>query len=249
MTRFLTLLLALTIIAAIGITVTMTGTTTAATTATAPTTSAAKSVAGVPSLEKVMAPRVLGDPKAPVTITEFASLTCSHCADFHTKVMPELQKQAIDTGKAKLVFRDFPLDGIALRASALARCLPHERYFPFIKILFERQKTWAVEKDPTAALVKLATLAGLSPDVAQACMTDMKILEAIANDRGEAGEKYKIQATPTFIFNDDAAKISGAKPLTEYLQTIERVSKGEKITQEPAPTAAPDTDNHDNHNH
>ena len=209
---------------------------------------AAPAAAEVPSPEKAIADRVLGRADAPVTIIEFASLTCSHCADFHTKTLPQVQKELIDTGKAKLIFRDFPLDGIALRASALARCLPEDRYFPFIKILFERQKNWSMEKDPTESLVKLAALAGLSPDTARACMSNMPILDVITKQRANAAEKYKIQATPTFVFNDGAAKLSGARPVAEFVQVTNRVAKGEKIKEEPVP-AAPAGDKHEGHTH
>lgn len=210
MTRFLTLLLALTF--------------------------AAPAYAEVPSLDKVMADRVLGDPKAPVTMIEYASFTCSHCADFATRVLPEIEKQAVATGKLKIIYRDFPLDGAALRAAALARCLPESQYYPFVKMLFARQANWAFSEDPTKALAQMAALAGLSPATANACMTDMKILDALTNARTKANELYKIQATPTFIFNNNAAQVAGTKPLAEYMDIINRLAKNpnEKIAPAPA---------------
>lgn len=205
--------------------------------------------ADLPSVEKIMADRVHGDPKAPVTMIEYASLTCSHCADFAVKVLPELEKQAVETGKLKIIYRDFPLDGVALRAAALARCLPEERYFAFIKMLFNRQANWAHSEDPVKALTQLAALAGLSPEKANACMTDMKILDALTKARTEASDLYKIEATPTFIFNNKAAVISGTKPLKEYLDTIDRLVKNPNAKPvAPAPTAAT-PDAHEGHSH
>ena len=193
-----------------------------------------------PSLESIMADRVIGNPKAPVTIVENASLTCSHCADFHTRVLPEVKKQLIDTGKAKLIFRDFPLDGSALKASALARCMPTERYFAFIKVLYEKQASWILEQDPTPALVRYASLAGLTPATATACMNDTKILDALAQQRLKSQEKYKINATPTFILNDGADIIQGAVPVEVFVTKVNALlAKKDKPATSPAPVAPP----------
>jgi protein-disulfide isomerase len=193
-----------------------------------------------PALATVMADRVLGNPKAPVTIIENASFTCSHCAEFHTRVLPEVKKQLIDTGKAKLIFRDFPLDGTALKASALARCMPAERYFPFIKVLYEQQAAWAMQPDPMPALIRYASLAGLAPAVATACMSDTKILDALAQQRLTSQEKYKINATPTFILNDGADRISGAVPAEQFIAKVNALlAKKTQPNATPAPIATP----------
>src|SRR5258706_11399400 len=91
---------------------------------------------------------VLGNPEAPITIIEYASLTCPHCAEFDKSVLPQIKQTYIDTGKAKLVYRDFPLDATALKASMIARCLPSDRYFAFIDALFKQQNNWAYSGDP-----------------------------------------------------------------------------------------------------
>lgn len=196
---------------------------------------------GTPSIDKIMADRVLGKANAPVTIYEYASLTCSHCATFATTVLPELEKQAIETGKAKIIFRDFPLDGTALKASALARCLPAEQYYPFLKLLFKQQTTWMSDKDPTKALLRLSSLAGLAPATAEACMSDTKILDAIASARMAAAEKYKIQSTPTFVFNDGIDIIAGSQSVEIFMQKIEKLQpeKMSKIPAVPTPIAPP----------
>src|SRR6185312_15839778 len=98
---------------------------------------------------------VLGKADAPITITEYASLTCPHCAEFDRDTLPKIKKNWIDTGKAKLVYRDFPLDQLALRAAMLARCAPPDRYFAFINTLFQSQDTWARSSDPEQALERI----------------------------------------------------------------------------------------------
>ena len=114
--------------------------------------------------------RVLGKADAPITIIEYASLTCPHCADFDKEVLPELKTKYIETGKAKLVYRDFPLDQWAMRAAMLARCAPADKYFSFIDVLFQNQITWATAKDPMAALEKIGKLGGVSSEQFNACM-------------------------------------------------------------------------------
>ncbi|MGE3770044.1 MAG: thioredoxin domain-containing protein [Bdellovibrionales bacterium] len=179
--------------------------------------------AATPVMEDMLADRVIGKADAPVTILEFASLTCHHCATFHLKTLPELEKQAIETGKAKIIFRDFPLDGMALKASALARCLPEDQYFPFIKVLFAQQEKWAHDPEPTKALARYAALAGLSPDKAEACMNDTKILDALAQGRLQAAEKYKIQATPTLVLNDGADTVQGGAKVEDIMAKINKL--------------------------
>lgn len=182
----------------------------------------------VPPLEQVMADRVMGKADAPVTMIEYASLTCSHCAHFATEILPQIEKEAIDTGKMRLIYRDYPLDGTALKAAALARCMPTAQYFPFIKVLFSRQASWATEQNPEEPLAKLASLAGMSAEKSKACMSDTKILDALAAKRLEAQTKYKVQATPSFIFNDGTEKIDGAAQPAKYMEIIDRLAAQKK---------------------
>ena len=92
--------------------------------------------------------QILGDPDAPVTIIEYASLTCPHCAQFHNEVLPELKERYIAPGKVRLIYRDFPLDQVALAAAALAHCDGSDRYFSMLDVLFETQRNWARADDP-----------------------------------------------------------------------------------------------------
>src|SRR5687768_5061793 len=105
----------------------------------------------------------LGKPDAPVTVIEYASMTCPHCAHFHAETLKAFKEKYVDTGKVRLIFREFPFDGLALRASMLARCAGAERYFPMLDVLFQQQNQWTRAKDPMAALAQIGRLAGVSP--------------------------------------------------------------------------------------
>ena len=167
--------------------------------------------------------RALGDPKAPITITEYSSLTCSHCADFYVKVMPELQKRYIDTGKVRFVYRDFPMDGIGLKGAALAHCMPAEQFFPYIKIVYANQTSWIRTDKPDVTLTQYAQMAGLPADKAKACLDDTKLLDALVAVRTEATDKFDIKATPTFIFSDNETKLVGARSIDDFAVVIDKI--------------------------
>jgi len=161
-----------------------------------PSPEAAKSLLAVNDQD-----RVLGKADAPITIVEYASLTCPHCAHFESTVLPELKKKWIDTGKAKLVFRDFPLDGVAMQAEIMARCAPADRYFPIIESLFATQQNWALAKDPKAALERQALLAGISKKDFEACMANKQVEDHVAGSRLVASQQLGVDSTPTFFIN------------------------------------------------
>jgi protein-disulfide isomerase len=144
--------------------------------------------------------RVLGQADAPITIVEYASMTCPHCAHFENEVLPELKKKWIDTGKAKLVMRPFPLDQVALRAEMLARCLPPERYNPMIETLFKTQEKWAVQ-DWRPALGRTARLAGVSNKEFDACLANKALEDEIVQSRLAASTQLDINGTPTIFVN------------------------------------------------
>ena len=144
---------------------------------------------------------VMGKADAPVTMLEFASFTCPHCAAFTNDVLPQLEKAYVDTGKVKIVFRQFPLNGLDLRAGMMARCAPREQYFNIAKVLFKQQQSWALS-DPNAALSALAQIggmAGLPKDKFDACLADNAVADAIIKLGQEAQADYKVNATPTFV--------------------------------------------------
>lgn len=165
-------------------------------------------------VEKALAPRIQGDPNAKVTLTEFFSLTCGHCASFHQNTYPKIKEKYIETGQVKMEYRDFPLDGWALRAAAMARGAPENRYFGLIDVLFKQQNNWARSNDVLGALKKIGRLAGLSPEFVEECMKNGELLDGIANARLDAQRKYDIRSTPTFVVGDQ--KISGAVPFEDF---------------------------------
>ncbi|MBI3516152.1 MAG: DsbA family protein [Proteobacteria bacterium] len=147
------------------------------------------------------ADRVLGKPDAPITIIEYASLTCPHCADFHKDIMPELKARYVETGKAKVVYRDYPLDQWALRAAMLARCAPEDKYFSFLDVLFQQQVTWATARDQKAALERIAKLGGMTSSTFEACLANKSLEDAILAGSLKGQKEFDISGTPTVIVN------------------------------------------------
>ena len=147
---------------------------------------------------------VVGAANAPITIIEYASLTCPHCAHFHQHELPRLKAEYIDKGLAKFVYRDFPLDRVALGAAQIARCLPPDRYFGFIEVLFKQQESWAAGRDPEAMMTRvkqLARLAGLPPAEAEACATSTERQNQVVTMRFAGEQQFQIRGTPTLIIN------------------------------------------------
>jgi protein-disulfide isomerase len=142
---------------------------------------------------------VLGDPDAPVTIIEYFSLTCPHCAAFHKETLPVLKERYIDTGKVKLVLRDFPLDRYALFAAVIAHCAGPERYPAFVDVFLGTQQQWARADDPVAALKQIAQLGGLAPEQADACLADETMVDAVLKMRLEGENTHDVQSTPSFV--------------------------------------------------
>lgn len=162
---------------------------------------------------------IYGDPMAPVTIVEYASLTCSHCATFHNTVFPEIKKAYIDTGKVRLVFRDFPLDGLAMAGAMLARCAPGDRGQALLGVMFRQQGTWVTSQQPIEPLMSYAKLAGMSEDDVNACLENQNIMTAIREAQDLATNQYQIQATPTFFIED--VKVEGGRSFEQMAEIIE----------------------------
>jgi len=160
-----------------------------------------------------------GNADAPVTIVEYASLTCPHCANFHQTVLPALKDGPIAEGKARLIFRDFPLDGLALRASALARCGGPDRRLAILDLLFESQGVWARSPEPLQALAKIGKLAGLSEDAGMACMEDRGMLDRIIAELQEGDTKHGVRSTPSFIIGDQLYR--GGLTAEDMIEVIE----------------------------
>ena len=163
--------------------------------------------------------QVLGNPDAPVTIIEYASLTCPHCAQFHKEVLPELKERYIAPGKVRLIYRDFPLDQTALAAAALAHCAGPERYFSMLDVLFETQGNWARADDPIAALKRLGKLGGLTDEKMNACLADQQLTDGILRARLDGQNQYQIGSTPTFII--DGKAYPGSRDVDEFSALID----------------------------
>lgn len=157
----------------------------------------------------------LGDPNAPIKFIEYASTGCGHCAAFAIEVMPEIEKNWVKTGKVYYVLRDYPLDGVSASASMIARCLPKERFYPFMDILFRNQPFWHTnERDPKEALVELSRRAGLSREQVESCLKDQAALDRITQSREEAVNVLKVDSTPTMFINGE--RIVGAATYGEF---------------------------------
>ena len=158
--------------------------------------------------------RILGNPEAPITIVEYASLTCPHCAHFANDVLPELKKEWIDTGKARLVLRDFPLDEPALRAAMIARCAPPERYYAFADTFFAAQEKWVRSGDYREALARLAKLGGMGQAEFDTCIKNTDLENKIVEGRLRAAQELDVNSTPTFFVN--GSKLAGAPTKEEF---------------------------------
>ena len=166
--------------------------------------------------------RVLGNPDAPITIIEYASLTCPHCAHFANDVLPELKKKWIDTGKVKLVLRDFPLDEPALRAAMIARCAPPDRFYAYVDTFFAAQDKWVMARDYREALARLVKLGGMSKDEFDKCLQNTALENKIVEGRLIASKEHDVNSTPTFFIN--GTKFTGAPTLEEFDKVLSGIS-------------------------
>lgn len=170
----------------------------------------------------MMRDMVLGNPDAPVTIIEYASLTCPHCATFHKEVLPDLKREYIDTGKVRLIYRDFPFDRFALSAAMLARCSGPERYFGFLDILFKQQQSWVGGGEPQEVignLTRLARLSGMDDAKVQACLENEELADYILNERLAGNRDYGVESTPTLRI--DGRNYPGVRRMDELRGIID----------------------------
>jgi protein-disulfide isomerase len=167
--------------------------------------------------------KILGDPKAPITIVEYASLTCPHCAHFHETVYPVLKKNYIDTGKVRFIFREFARDPIDMGAFMLARC-SGDRFFPMVDVLFDQQKNWAFTKDSAKQLLMIAKQAGFTEESFDKCLSDRKLADQIRDVGKRAYEQFKVDSTPTIFINGQVFK--GEMTPEAFEKTLAPMVKG-----------------------
>ena len=148
--------------------------------------------------------RAIGRPDAPVRVLEYFSLTCSHCATFHRETLPQVKQRLVEPGAVRFVFRDFPLDRLALAAAVVARSLPPERYEPFIGALLASQDRWAFARgDQMEGLAKMAALAGMPRPQFDAAVRDEALARAIMEGVQAAEREHGVRSTPSFVFRQD----------------------------------------------
>lgn len=162
--------------------------------------------------------QVIGNADAPVTIVEYASMTCGHCANFHRDTLPTIKKNYVDTGKVRMIFREFPFDPRAEAAFMLARC-SDDKYFAMIDVLFQQQNNWAGVENASEALLQIARLAGFSQESFEACLTNQKLLDDVRAVRQRGANDFGVDATPTFFINGN--KYSGALTVAEMSAIID----------------------------
>ena len=166
---------------------------------------------------------VIGNSEAPITIIEYASMSCSHCADFHNNTLDDLKSEYIDTGKVKFVFRDFPFNYPALAGSMMMRCIPNNVRYDYMNALYKLQKNWVIRDNSKtrAELYKIMQSGGMQKDEFDACLSDINLennlLEAVMN----AQREFNIRSTPSFIIN--GVLYSGNKNIKEFRQIIDKI--------------------------
>jgi protein-disulfide isomerase len=182
-----------------------------------------------PDIAELMKPGELpdmsiGSADAPNVIVEYASMTCPHCAQYDKVVFPEFKTKYIDTGKARLIFREFPLDGLAARASMLARCAGPDRYFAMIDAMFQSQESWVVEgPDALDRLLQLARQAGFSKEKFDECLADKELFKKIVDERQRAHDKFGVDSTPSFFVN--GKRLAGEHQVKDFEALMTGVPK------------------------
>ena len=161
----------------------------------------------------------IGNADAKVTIVEYASMTCPHCRHFHEATLPAITEKYLNTGKARLVLREFPFDPRATAAFMLARCSGDDKYYAMVSALFQQQDNWAGAEDAKAALLQLARLAGFSQESFEKCLSDQALLNNVNAVRERGTKDFGVESTPTFFIN--GKKYAGAMTVDQMSALID----------------------------
>ena len=165
----------------------------------------------------------IGNKNAPVTIIEYASLSCSHCADFHNNTLEDLIKEYVDTGKARIVFRDFPFNYPALLGSMVLRCIPEDVRYDYMNALFQLQPKWVVRENAksTQELYKIMQSGGMTKEEFETCTNNVELENTILQALIAAQNEFNIQSTPSFLINGNL--VEGNKSIKEFRQIIDKI--------------------------
>ncbi len=169
--------------------------------------------------------RILGRDDAPVTVIEYASMTCGHCANFHLNVWPAFKAEFIDTGKVRFILREFPFDPRATAAFMLARCTGDDRWYPTVDLLFRNQPRWARAQDGKEGFLSVLSMTGLKEADLEACLSDQALLDKV-NAVAARGQELGVDSTPTFFINGE--KYTGVMPIEQLRAVIEPIVAGAK---------------------
>lgn len=169
--------------------------------------------------------RILGRDDAPVTVIEYASMTCGHCANFHLNVWPAFKAEFIDTGKVQFILREFPFDPRATAAFMLARCMGDDRWYPTVDLLFRNQPRWARAQDGKEGFLSVLSMTGLKEADLEACLSDQALLDKV-NAVAARGQELGVDSTPTFFINGE--KYTGVMPIEQLRAVIEPIVAGAK---------------------
>ncbi len=193
-----------------------------------PSLAQAQSAGDVPMVQ-LMQPSPLpdlwiGSKDAPVTMVEYASMTCPHCAHFHNETWPELKKAYVDTGKLRFVLREFPFDPLATAGFMLARCAGDDKREAVVELLFSQQQAWAYSDKPLEGLQNLIRQTGMTQQTFESCLRDKALFDNVNAVRDRAAKDFKVDSTPTFFIN--GKKVNGSVPLAEFAKIIDPLVKG-----------------------
>ena len=166
---------------------------------------------------------IIGNDNAPITIIEYASMSCSHCANFHNNTLPDIKKEYIDTGKVKFVFRDFPYNYPAFLGSMAMRCIPSEVRYDYMNALYKLQNMWVVKENAITRqeLYKIMQTGGMTKEKFDNCLSDVDLENKILQEVMAAQSEFNIRSTPSFLINGDL--LEGDKSIKVFRQILDKI--------------------------
>ncbi len=206
--------------------------------ASTPTRVANGECKAIETFEVTAADYTLGKADAPITFIEYASMTCPHCAQFSNEILPQLKANYVDKGYVRYVFREYPLDRVALTASVVGRCLPKDAYIPYVELMYSELMTWGRAQDPRAAIKEMARRAGMSGDEFEACLSKEDDARRVLAVQEKAIKDYCVGGTPTFLVNGKVIG-SGEMPWGDFDAKLREAAKAKGVTIPAAAVDAP----------